>query len=202
MRFLLQHSAPAGVRRRCLPFGAACAVLLGLVAGCQRPAADSSGETDAQSGAAPEAPEVTAVKPARKTVRRRIERPGLNIEAYERTPLYAKIPGYVQTWNVDIGDHVKKDQVLAELYVPEMEVDVKEKQAAVDLALFSATLSVMVACLLRVECGTWPCPTPSMTRINPSPSRALSGMGVRGTRSVGKPARPFPVPTACGRVQR
>jgi len=71
-----------------------------------------------------------------------------------------------------------------------------------DLALFSATLSVMVACLLRVECGTWPCPTPSMTRINPSPSRALSGMGVRGTRSVGKPARPFPVPTACGRVQR
>ena len=70
------------------------------------------------------------------------------------------------------------------------------------LALFSATLSVMVACLLRVECGTWPCPTPSMTRINPSPSRALSGMGVRGTRSVGKPARPFPVPTACGRVQR
>jgi HlyD family secretion protein len=134
MQFLLPQSAPAGVRRRCLPFVAACAVLLGLAAGCQRPAADSSGEGDAQSGAAPEAPEVTVVKPARKNVRRPIERPGFNIEAYERTPLYAKIPGYVQKWNVDIGDRVKKDKVLAELYVPEMVVELKEKQASVGLA--------------------------------------------------------------------
>jgi RND family efflux transporter MFP subunit len=134
MRILLQQSVPVGVRRRCLPFGAACAVLLGLVAGCQWPAADSSGETDAKAGTAPEAPEVTVVKPARKNVRRLIERPGFNIEAYERTALYAKIPGYVQQWNVDIGDHVKKDQVLATLYVPEMVDDLKEKKASVELA--------------------------------------------------------------------
>src|SRR5262249_36109208 len=49
-------------------------------------------------------------------------------------PLYAKISGYVQKWNVDIGDRVKKDQVLAELYEPEMMDDLKEKQAAVELA--------------------------------------------------------------------
>src|SRR5262249_51454802 len=69
--------------------------------------------------------------PERKDIRRLIERPGYNIEAYERTPLYAKIAGYVMKWNVDMGDAVRKDQILAELYIPEMEVELKQKQAAV-----------------------------------------------------------------------
>jgi RND family efflux transporter MFP subunit len=119
-----------------MPFAVACAgaALLGAAAGCWRPAADSPGQADAQAGAAPKTPEVAVVRPVRKNVRRVIERPGFNIEAYERTPLYAKISGYVQKWNADIGDRVKKDQVLAELYVPEMVVEVREKQGAVDLA--------------------------------------------------------------------
>jgi multidrug efflux pump subunit AcrA (membrane-fusion protein) len=148
MRFLLQQSAPAKVRRRRLPFVAACAgaVVLGLAAGCQRPAADFSG----QAGTAPETetPEVTVVKPARKNVRRVIieQLPGINIQAYERTALYAKISGYVRKWHVDIGDRVRgpryddkgtllePGQLLAELYVPERDVEVKLKQAAVGQA--------------------------------------------------------------------
>ena len=39
------------------------------------------------------------VHPEKKDVRRLIERPGYNIEAYERTPLYAKIAGYVLKWH-------------------------------------------------------------------------------------------------------
>src|SRR5262249_42474516 len=53
-----------------------------------------------------------------------------NVEADERTPLYAKVAGYVLKWNVDIGTDVRKDEVLAELYVPEMEVELKQKEAA------------------------------------------------------------------------
>jgi RND family efflux transporter MFP subunit len=74
---------------------------------------------------------VKVVHPEKKNVRRLVERPGYNIEAYERTPLYAKIAGYVLKWNADIGDNVRKDDVLAELYIPEMEVELRQKEASV-----------------------------------------------------------------------
>jgi RND family efflux transporter MFP subunit len=101
-----------------------------MVSGCHRQPAASPDQS-----AAPEAPEVKIVSPQKKDVRRLIERPGYNVEAYERTPLYAKIPGYVQKWNVDIGDRVHKGEVLAELYIPEMEVELKRKEASVRQAL-------------------------------------------------------------------
>jgi HlyD family secretion protein len=129
---------PALALRACVPSLAlrACvmilpaAVLLGGAAGCQRPAPAATPQ--GQPAAPPaEATAVRIVKPERKTVRHPIEQPGFNVEAFQETPLYAKISGYVRKWNVDIGDRVKQDQVLAELDVPEMEVDLKQKEAAV-----------------------------------------------------------------------
>jgi multidrug efflux pump subunit AcrA (membrane-fusion protein) len=78
-----------------------------------------------------------------------VKRPGYNIEAYQRTPLYAKISGYVLKWNFDIGDRVRKDQVMAELWVPEMEVEVQQKQAAVDQA--EAEIQQARAAVLRAQ---------------------------------------------------
>jgi len=43
-----------------------------------------------------------------------------NVEAYERAPLYAKVPGYVATITVDIGDAVGEGQLLATLEMPEI----------------------------------------------------------------------------------
>jgi RND family efflux transporter MFP subunit len=74
------------------------------------------------------------VKPVRATVRHPIEQPGFNIEAFQETPLFTRVTGYVGKWHVDIGDRVRKDDVLAELYVPEMEVELKQKEAAVQQA--------------------------------------------------------------------
>src|SRR6516225_1771804 len=108
------------------------ATLLGLAAACDRQTAASS---DHAAKATPtEAPAVKVVHPEKKDVRRLIERPGYNIEAYERTGLYAKVAGYVLKWNVDMGDSVYKDEILAELYIPEMEVELKQKEAAVQQA--------------------------------------------------------------------
>src|SRR5437660_7553009 len=113
-------------RRLFLLTAAVSMVLLGAVSGCNRQPAASRDEA-----AAPEAPEVKVVRPKKKDVRRPVERPGYNIEAYERTPLYAKIPGYIQKWNFDIGDRVRKDDLLAELDIPEMAVELKQKEATV-----------------------------------------------------------------------
>ncbi len=72
-------------------------------------------------------------RPEKKTLRRVIEQPA-SIEAFEETPLVARIPGYVARVNVDIGDHVKREQVLAEISVPEMLKEHNQKQALVALA--------------------------------------------------------------------
>src|SRR5204863_439020 len=61
------------------------------------------------------------------------EQPG-QIEAAEVTPIYAKLSGYAREVAVDIGDRVKKGQVLAELWVPEIEADVQQKKAMIDQA--------------------------------------------------------------------
>lgn len=74
---------------------------------------------------------VEVVKPERHTVQRSVGEPG-QLEAYETTPIHAKIAGYVRTVNVDIGDEIKSGQILAELYVPELEAEVKQKAAAVE----------------------------------------------------------------------
>jgi HlyD family secretion protein len=117
-------------------------MLLVMVWGCNRQPTSSPDQL-----VAPKTPEVRVVKPEKKDVRRPIERPGFNIEAYERTPLYAKLPGYVRKWNFDIGDRVHKDDLLAELYIPEMEVEVKQKEAAVRQA--SSEIKQAEAAVLR-----------------------------------------------------
>src|SRR5438309_11551344 len=146
MKFIhSQPVSPSGLRRSlCLLSATLSMVLLGTVCGCNRQPAASPDQ-----GAAPKTPEGKVVRPEKKDVRRPIERPGFNIEAYERTPLYAKIAGYVLKWNVDMGDSVHKDDVLAELYIPEMEVELKQKEAAVRQA--SAEIKQADAAILRAQ---------------------------------------------------
>ena len=104
-------------------------VLCGLlIAGCSRPTA--AAPSAAASAADPQIATVHTVRPQRGTIRRTVSQPGY-IQAYEQTPLFSKIAGYVQKIHVDFGDRISKDQVLAELYVPEMEVDLAQKNALV-----------------------------------------------------------------------
>jgi HlyD family secretion protein len=84
----------------------------------------------------------TVGKPERKTLHYAIRQPG-QIEAFEQTALYPKIAGYVSKVNVDIqdpltgpqydekGQVVKPGTLLAELSIPELDVQLKEKEALV-----------------------------------------------------------------------
>src|SRR6516225_7272877 len=127
-----QPCSVGGFRRRLLYIAFLTGpALMGLISGCNRPSAPSSDQPPPSSTATAE---VKVVRPEKKNVRRLIERPGFNIEAYEHTPLYAKIAGYVEKWNFDMGDHVHKNDILAEIAIPEMEVELEQKEAAVEQA--------------------------------------------------------------------
>jgi RND family efflux transporter MFP subunit len=104
------------------------ALLLAIAAGCQKPAGDAPAATSTTKSAGRA---VKVVRPERKTIHREVGQPGF-IQAFEKTPIVSKISGYVLKWNVDIGDSIHKDDVLAELWVPEMvaELKLKDEQVA------------------------------------------------------------------------
>jgi HlyD family secretion protein len=99
-------------------------VLLSLV-GCKK--------TAPSSVPASKIPEVTIVYPAYVPLGWTVRQPG-SIEAFEETPIVPKVAGYVHKWNVDIGDRVKKGEVLAQLWVPDLVADLNQKKVEVQQA--------------------------------------------------------------------
>jgi RND family efflux transporter MFP subunit len=95
---------------------------------------------------------VTPIKAVRKTLVRMTEQPG-QIEAFEATAIHPKLAGFVKKVHVDLGDKVtgptrtstdqpeQPGQVLAELEMPELEAELKQKQALVAQAAAEVTQS-------------------------------------------------------------
>jgi RND family efflux transporter MFP subunit len=116
-------------------------LLLPLLGGC-REAASSDGTRNTPVAAAGAAVRVEVVRPQRKMIRQTVEEPA-QIRPYEETPIYAKVTGYIRKIPVDIGDRVRgprwdssgkeisPGQVLAELSIPELEEEMRQKEALV-----------------------------------------------------------------------
>jgi membrane fusion protein (multidrug efflux system) len=67
------------------------------------------------------------------TLKKVINLPG-ELLPNEQTDLYAKIPGFVRTMKVDIGDRVRKGQTLALLDAPEVNTQFAEAESAIQAA--------------------------------------------------------------------
>src|SRR6267154_6047417 len=100
--------------------------VVGMVA--DRYLAASPSASTSKSAKADSRPRVEVVHPRRITVAQRLQT-NATLEAFEATDLFAKISGYLSDVRVDIGDHVKAGQVLAVIYVPEMENELSEAKA-------------------------------------------------------------------------
>src|ERR1022692_1597021 len=66
---------------------------------------------------------------AKKGVLERLSTQPGSIQAYESVNLYAKVAGFLKKQNVDIGDHVEKNQILAVVDVPELEAQAERSRA-------------------------------------------------------------------------
>ena len=104
--------------------------MLGSLAGCHSSSSADPQQAASSAAAAAAAVRVTAARPVRKTLRLESVQPG-QIEAFEQTPLFAKLPAYVEKLYVDIGDRVEADQLLVDLFLPELKDELRQKEAAV-----------------------------------------------------------------------
>ena len=76
---------------------------------------------------------VMTIRPTREHLLRTSTQ-AAHVDPYEEADLFAKTSGYLQKVYVDIGDRVRKDQVLAEIWIPEVEQQRIHKEALVEKA--------------------------------------------------------------------
>ncbi|HLI87013.1 MAG TPA: efflux RND transporter periplasmic adaptor subunit [Bryobacteraceae bacterium] len=78
-------------------------------------------------------PRVEVVTAERAAGASELELPG-NIQAITEAPILARADGYIKTRSVDIGDHVRAGQVVAEIEAPELDQQVIQAKATLEQA--------------------------------------------------------------------
>ena len=89
-------------------------------------------------------PNVSVVMPAAGAAGPAIEFPG-RLEAHARAPLYARVPGYLKSWKVDIGAKVKAGQLMAEIEAPDLEQQLLQAKADLASSQANAALATSTA---------------------------------------------------------
>jgi RND family efflux transporter MFP subunit len=89
-------------------------------------------------------PTVAIVAPTSVANAAGLELPG-RLEAYIRAPIYARIPGYLKSWKHDIGAKVKAGDVLAEIDTPDLDQQLTQARADLNVAQANAKLAQISA---------------------------------------------------------
>jgi RND family efflux transporter MFP subunit len=97
-----------------------------MLPGCEPTEATKSAK-EGGSGGAGSVDRVSAGTPTRKTLLLFTEQPG-RVVAFEETPILSKLPGYIGSVHFDIGDRVRKGQVLIRIHAPEYQDQIEQKR--------------------------------------------------------------------------
>lgn len=107
-----------------------CALVAAPLASCNKSEASSQPGAAQVSSPKPSKPAVIVVTAEKSATKQALRLSG-TLEPWERARLFAKVTGYVSEIAVDIGDEVKKGQVLAKLSVPEMAAEQRKASAEI-----------------------------------------------------------------------
>ena len=77
-----------------------------------------------------------------------------HLEAYSRAPIFARVSGYLKSWNVDIGAPVKAGQLLAVIESPELDQQLLQARADLLSAQANASLAGTTAKRWQALLGT------------------------------------------------
>lgn len=98
-------------------------------------------------------PTVEVIKPVASPSGPILELPS-RLEAFSSAPIFARVNGYLKSWNVDIGMHVKSGQLLAEIETPELDQQLLQARADVMTAQANYDLSAITAKRWQALVGT------------------------------------------------
>ena len=85
-------------------------------------------------------PTVAVALPDAKVLNPTLDLPG-RLEAYNRAPIFARVSGYLKSWNADIGARVKAGDVIAEIEAPDLDQQLLQARADLTNQQASAKLS-------------------------------------------------------------
>lgn len=74
-------------------------------------------------------PSVTVIQPTPEPAQEELVLPS-SLEAYTESPIYARTNGYLAKWYKDIGSHVQKGELLADIETPEIDQELMQARAA------------------------------------------------------------------------
>lgn len=74
-------------------------------------------------------PSVTAIKPVLESANEELMLPA-QLQAYVESSIYSRTNGYLLRWHKDIGSHVGKGELLAEIDTPEVDQELSQARAA------------------------------------------------------------------------
>ena len=89
-------------------------------------------------------PSVTIIHPTAGAPQNAIALPGY-AQAFTDTPIYARTSGYLKAWHFDIGAHVRKGDLLAEIETPEVDQQLNTAKADLVNATATANLAAVTA---------------------------------------------------------
>jgi RND family efflux transporter MFP subunit len=86
-------------------------------------------------------PTVAVVSPTFTTPDSGLDLPA-EVQPWQEAPIYARVNGYLKNWLVDIGAHVQKDQLLAEIDTPDLDQQLAQAHSQEVLAQKSLALAI------------------------------------------------------------
>lgn len=153
----LVTTPPSGAGRRVFVMVVVVAVLLaGGFALARIPRERERNTADSLAKSVRETPPKVLVEhPKRAPAIQTITLPG-ETQAFNQTIIYARVNGYIKSWLHDIGDRVKKDELLATIDAPELDQDLLQAKAQLaakqaDVVLVEAELEFARVSLVRWE---------------------------------------------------
>ena len=117
---------------------AAVALLAAIAYGLHLRSASEKGLSIATEEAA--IPSVNVVHPVQGSKADDLALPG-SVQAFTDTPIYSRTNGYLKKWYFDIGAHVQKGDLLAEIETPEIDQQLDQSRAELERMQANADLA-------------------------------------------------------------
>ena len=135
-----ESTPPVITKRKLVVAGACAAILLASVVGIglasrRNAEARVSKWTESQSVLS-----VAVIKPDTQIQKETLNLPG-RLEAYTQAQLFARVGGYLKSWNADIGTVVKAGDLIAEIDAPDLDQQIMQANANLAAAVANAELA-------------------------------------------------------------